>query len=298
MTTSERLALVVSAIVVALSGCGASVQVEQWTVANVDIDGARRIVVTDAWGRHDSVAAVADVALAHLDNEPWFVSVVDGTRHERLETDGVDAWLRHGEIATDTIYVRFDVLEDLAVVTSNEVVIDSGDGTTGIGFEDRLSAHTLISVTVADDRGVIVDEREFEGVQEVSGVIDDVVIDTTMNEAASAAVAAAIAELAPSREHVSIPIDERDEDVMARVRPVLDSSPFEQGLVAASLAAVAGPCALYNRAVLTEASGDLAAAVDFYRAAASVGGAFFEAGRVSDEAQLRLRHARSLGLIR
>lgn len=298
MTSSDRLALVLPAIVAVVTGCGASVQVDHWTGASVDLGGARTVVVTDAFGRDDSVDAINDIALATLDNEPWFVAVHDSGRYDRLETDGVDAWLRHGEMDRGTVYVRFDVLEDLAVVSSTERVVDNGDGTTGVLIEDLLSAHALISVTVADDRGVILDEVQYEGVHEVGGFIDEHVIATAMHEAASAAVSAAVAEIAPFRQTVSIPIDERDEAVMASIRTAIGGSPFDHGLAADRLADVAGPSALYNRAVLTEGSGDIVAAVDLYRAAASAPGAFVEAARVRDEAEWRLSDARALGLIR
>jgi len=298
MTSRERLAFVLPALVVAVTGCGASVQVDHWTGANVSIHGARTVVVTDAFGRDDSVDAINDVALTVLDEQPWFIAVHDFGRFDRLETDGVDAWLRHGEMEHGTVYVRFDVLEDLAVVTANERVVDNGDGTTGIVVEELVSAHTLIAVTVADDEGVILDEVEYEGVHEVGGFIDESVIATAMHEAATAAVSAAVAEIAPFRQTTSIPIDERDEAVMARIRTAIGGSPFDQGIAAERLVDVAGPSALYNRAVLTEGSGDIVAAVDLYRAAASAPGAFVEAARVRDEAEWRLREARNLGLIR
>ncbi|HEY1099385.1 MAG TPA: hypothetical protein VGF99_10665, partial [Myxococcota bacterium] len=65
------------AAVVALTGCGASVQVDHWQTGSFDIAGARDVVVTDAYGRGDSVDAIADLAVSRLRDEPWFDSVVD-----------------------------------------------------------------------------------------------------------------------------------------------------------------------------------------------------------------------------
>ena len=106
-----------------------------------------------------------------------------------------------------------------------------------------------------------------------------------------------VAEIAPFRRTISIPIDERDDALMARIRSAIDGSPFEQGIAAERLADVAGPSALYNRAVLTEGSGDIVSAVDLYRAAAAAPGAYVESSSVRDEAELRLREARNLGLV-
>lgn len=289
------------AAVVALTGCGASVQVDHWQTGSFDIAGARDVVVTDAYGRGDSVDAIADLAVSRLRDEPWFDSVVDATRHDRLESDGVDAWLRHGELERGTLYVRLDVLEDIAVVDSDERVVDNGDGTVSVFVDEVVSAHTLLSVTLGDEFGVIVDELDYEGVHEIAGPVYDSTIDEAMHAAATAAIDAVVVDLAPTRARVSVPLDERDEAVMARVRPVIDSHGVlstERRAVADSLATVSGPSAAYNRAVLTEAAGDLVGAVELYRAAAAMPGAFAEAARVAEEAIWRLQDARALGLAR
>ena len=297
MTTSAHLAFVVPALL-AVAGCGASVEVDHWSAAAIDIDGARDVVVTDAFGRGDSVDAIAAVAVERLRYEPWFSSVADLSRHDRLETDGVDAWLRHGEMERGTLYLRFDVLEDLAVIGSAERVVENADGSVDIFVDEVVSAHTLLSVTLADDRGVILDELEYEGVVEVAGPVDEAVIGAAMQSAATAAVAAAIGEIAPRHQLVSVPLDERDEDVMSLVRPAIDASSAKQQAVADRLANVAGPSALFSRAALTEAAGDLVGAVELYRAAARMAGAFDGAADIKNGAEARLQDARLLGLVR
>lgn len=292
-----RHTAVIALLVVAASGCGASVSVEHWVAPPAPIDGARHIVVTDAFGRDGSVATIGARTVDALRHEPWYVDVTDLTRRDRLESDGRDAWLRQGTMAADAIYVRLDVLEDLAVATSEEHVVDNGDGTVTVVVEERVVAHTLISLTAADHLGVIVDELEIEGVHEVVGPVDDAVIDDAMNQAAAVAVAAAIAEVTPRRSLVNVPIDERNDAVMAIVRPALDGSFMARLHAADALADLDDTAAIYNRAALLESVGALEQALPLYRTAAHAADAADFAGSVLDAAEQRLLDARAIGLL-
>jgi len=287
---------VIALLAAAASGCGASVSVDHWVAPPAPIDGARHIVVTDAFGRDGSVAAIGARTVDALRYEPWYVEVTDLTRRDRLESDGRDAWLRQGTMAADAIYVRLDVLEDLAVATAEERVVDNGDGTVSIVVEERVVAHTLLALTAADHLGIIVDELEIEGIHEVVGAVDDAVIDDAMNQAAAVAVAAAIAEITPRRTVVNVPIDERNDAVMAIVGPALDGGSMHRLQAADALAGDDDTAAIYNRAALLESVAALEEALPLYRAAAGAVDAPTFAHSVLEGAEQRLRDARGLGL--
>lgn len=281
---------------IASIACSPGIAVEHWHPAAVDVGGARHAIVTDGFGRGGSVDAIGDEALAALGQTPWFRAVTDLRRRDRLETDGGDAWLRHGVMVRDAVYLRFDVYEDHAVVTRHEEAVPQPDGSVVIVVDERVVATTLIAVTVADHRGVILEDLELEGRHEQGGPLDDHVIAEAMRRAARAAVAAAVNDIAPRRERVSVPVDERDEAVNRIVRPVMEG-PLEARLAAIdALADLAQTPAVYNRAVLLESVADLDAALVLYRAAARAADAPDFAGEVLAGAERRAADARAVGL--
>jgi hypothetical protein len=295
-TTTSMKAAVVAFLAMAASACGSSVAVDHWIAPPVDIAGNRHVVVTDAYGRAGSVDAVAGMAVDALRQSLWFTDVQDLSRRDRLETDGYDAWLRHGDLRSGALYVRLDVLEDSAVATANERVVDNGDGTTSIVLEETLVAHTLISLTVADDLGVVVDELEVEGIHEVLGDTSGAAIDAAMFNAAQVAVAAALAHITPTLQRVNVPVDDRDDDVMATIAGALDGSFAQRAAAADALADDDRTPAVYNRAVLLESIGERRLALAGYRVAADAADAPSFAGRVYAEAIDRMAAARALGL--
>lgn len=277
-------------------GCAPTIEVDHWQPAAVDLGGARHAVVTDALGRDDSVFAIGGFALDALHQSAWFTAVTDLRGQDRLESDGGDAWLRHGHMAADAVYLRFDVYEDLAVVTASERAVEQPDGSVVIVVEEQVVASTLLALTVADHDGVIVNEFELEGRHETSGPVDDGVIAAAMEQAARAAVAVAVAEVAPRVERVSVPVDERDEAVNAIVRPAVDAGFVERRAAADALAAFEQTPAVYNRAVLLESVHDHAAALPLYRQAATAADAPTFAGEVLLAAEARAATAADLGL--
>ncbi len=295
-TLSALQASALAFVAVAASACGSSVAVDHWSAPPVDIDGLRSVVVTDAYGRSGSVDAVAGIAVDALRQSPWFTDVTDLSRRDRLETDGVDAWLRRDAMRPDALYVRFDVLEDSAVVSVDERVVDNGDGTVSVVAEEHLVAHTLISLSVADGLGVLLDELEVEGIHEIFGDGSDAAIAQAMDIAAHAAVNAGLAHITPTVTRVSVPVDERDEDVMATISSAIGGSFAQRAAAADALDGNERTPAVYNRAVLLESIGERRAAVAGYRAAANATDAPDFASRVLAEAIDRLAAAEDLGL--
>jgi hypothetical protein len=278
------------------SGCAPSVMVDHWQPAAVDLAGARHAIVTDAFGRDDGVFAIGGLALDALAASPWFTAVDDLRTVDRLETDGVDAWLHAGHMVPDAVYLRFDVYEHFAIATTGEQAIPQPDGSVVFVAEERVVATTLIGLTAADRHGVLVEELEFEGRHEVVGPVDDDVIAGAMHEAARAAVAVAIAELAPSRQRIAVPIDERDEAVNRIVAPAIDGG-FAARLAAAdALAGLDQTPAVYNRAALLESMEDREQALPLYRAAARAPDAPPFATEVLAGAEQRAVAAAALGL--
>lgn len=243
------------------SACGRSVTIDHWTPPEADIHGARRLAITDAYGRDASVAAVVDIALESAAQSGWFVDV---THTARLETDGREVWLRDGDLRAQTLYVRLDVLED------NAIVVTSQDDTGAI--IETLSAHTLLALSVADANGLIIDERELEGVHERSGPVSAWDIDNALEASARAAVQAALATVTPRQAHSNVKLDERDERVNAALALHFDGDGpdrLTRDEVAQRLAKIDGAPALWNRAALLESVGEREAALRLYDEAAA-----------------------------
>lgn len=252
----------------AATGCGRSITIDHWTPPEADIGGARALAITDAYGRDASVAAVVDIALQTAQQSSWFVDV---THSARLETDGRDVWLRDGsDLRAQMLYVRLDVLEDNAVVVTQQ----DANG----ALVETLSAHTLLSVTVADANGLIVDERELEGVHERGGPVNPWDIDEALTASATAAVHSALAMITPRPVHSDVKLDDRDE----RVNAVLDRhfatdrddpERLTRDEVAAHLAKLDGAPALWNRAALLESIDERDTALTLYAQAIAHEGA-------------------------
>ncbi|MDP2344331.1 MAG: hypothetical protein Q8O67_25455 [Deltaproteobacteria bacterium] len=298
MTSRTALAVVVAALAITASGCGKSIAIDHWVAPAADIGGAHRLVITDAYGRGESVAVITRFALEEGRSSAWFDDVVDVTSRDRLETDGVDAWMREGTLSADALYLRLDVLEDSAVVTANESVVDNGDGTGTLVVSESLFAHTLVSLTVADLDGVIITELEIEGIHEQAGPISDYDVEAAMEIAARAAVDAAFHEITPVQARTNVAFDDRDESINATLDVAIDGDTATRRAAIARLEDLDGAPALYNRAVLTESIGEIASAVTLYEEANDdVDAAGFYAETLAG-ARLRLQNARVLGLDR
>ena len=181
-------------------------------------------------------------------------------------------------------------------MTANERVIDNGDGTSSIVVDEQLLAHTLISLTVADLRGVIIDQLEIEGIHEQAGPISGYDVDAALETAARAAVAAAFAEVTPVQVRTNVTLDDRDASINATIDAALSGSVSARRAAIAALATVDSTPALYNRAVLTEADSEVEAAVALYEQAADRPDAASYYADTLAGAYLRLDDARRLGL--
>lgn len=288
-------ALAVAAL--AASGCGQSVAVATWVPPEADIGGARRLVITDSYGRDSSVAAITDFAVAQGRAAPWFDSVERS--FDRLETDGDDAWLggRGAALEGGALYVRLDVLEDSAVVDHDEASGVDEHGNDVVVVSEHLLAHTLVSMTVADRRGVVVFEREVEGVHEQSdGPISDFDIADAQDQAGRAAVAGALALITPVSLTVQLPLDEHDPEALDVARRGLDGDRDDARAAIAALDAIDSAAAVYNAGVLSEDNGDVEAAVDFYADACARADAADFCDEVKAGAEVRLANERALGL--
>jgi len=292
----RHTAALAPAVFALATGCAPSIEVDHWQPAAVDLAGARHAIVTDAFGRDGSVDAIGGMGLDALRQSPWFTQVTDLRSRDRLETDGIEAWLRHGTMAADAVYLRFDVYEDLAVVSAHERAVEQPDGSVAIVVEEQVVATTLLALTVADHDGVLVDELELEGRHEVVGPVDDAVIAGAMEQAARAAVAVAVAEVAPRRDRVDVPVDERDEAVNRIVRPAVDGGFMARVAAADALAGLTQTPAIYNRAVLLESVADHEAALPLYREAARAADAPDFAEAVLAAAEARAADAAALGM--
>lgn len=286
-------ALTVAAL--AASGCGRSVAIGTWVPPEADIGGARRLVVTDAYGRGSSVAAITDFALDEADAAAWF-DVVD-LSIDRLESDGRSAWLgnRGKDLDGGTLYVRLDVLEDSAVANEH-VAVDDATGEEVVVVEESLVAHTLVAMTVADRRGVIVLEREVEGVHEQAGPISDADIAAAMEAAGRAAVHGALVLITPTSVTVQVPLDDRDQPAFDAAVDGLEGDRDDRRAAIAVLQKQDSAAALYNAGVLAEDNGDVEAAVDLYDDACDRGDAADFCDDVLVGAEQRLANERALGL--
>lgn len=188
--------------------------------------------------------------------------------------------------------MRLDVLEDSAVVSAVDRVVVDDIGNESVVVEDSLFAHTLVSVTVADRRGVVVFEEEVEGIHQQQGIITDDDLIAGMEVAGKAAVAGALALITPTPTTVQVPLDDRDEAVLKLTERALTGDTN----AAAELAANASTSAVYNRAVVVENAGDLGAALDHYEEAARRSDAAGFAGESLAGARQRMQNLRDLGL--
>ncbi len=277
----------------AASGCGKSVAVGTWLPPETDIGGARHLVITDSYGRESSVAAITDFALDQGDAATWFDTVE--LSFDRLESDGRDAWLggRGKELQSGFLYVRLDVLEDSAIVDSDEAAAVDEYGNDVIVVSEHLLAHTLVAMTVANRAGVVVLEREVEGVHEQDGPISDVDIANAQDAAGRAAVAGALALITPVAVTVQLPLDEHDSHALDVAERGLDG---DRRAAIAALEGIDSAAAVYNAGVLSEDDGDVEAAVDFYADACARADAADFCDDVKAGAEVRLQNERELGL--
>lgn len=282
-------------VVLAVTGCGASASVTTWVPPEADIGSARTLVFTDSYGRDESVHVVNSMARAQALQGPtarWFLDVQQ-TR-ERLETDGDQAWLgRDTDLVDGALFVRLDVLEDSAVVTVNEHLATAPDGSNVLVADETLVAHTLLAMTAADRDGVVLWEREVEGVHERTGAPGSLDVLDAQNVAAEAAVAGALALITPTETVVNVPLDDRDVAALELARRAVAGDARARN----DLAALEGTAARYNFAVVVDESGDLERAVELYRAVVTApdAAAFYDDSlasaqqRRADHAQLGLR---------
>lgn len=282
-------------VLVAVTGCGASASVTTWVPPEADIGATRTIVFTDSYGRDESVRIINRMARAQAlqgATARWFLDVQQ-TR-ERLESDGEQAWLgRDTELVDDALYVRLDVLEDNAVVTVNDRIVATPDGTNTIVADETLVAHTLLAITAADSTGLVLWEREVEGVHERTGAPGSSDVLDAQNLAAEAAVAGALALMTPTQMVVSVPLDDRDATALELARRALNDDMRARN----DLGALDSTAARYNFAVVVDESGDLDSAVELYRAVVTApdAAAFYDDSlasaqqRRADHAQLGLR---------
>jgi hypothetical protein len=278
-------------VVVAVTGCGASASVTTWLPPEADIGTARTLVFTDSYGRDESVHVVNSMARAQaLQGAPsrWFLNVQQ-TR-ERLETDGEQAWLgRDTDLVDDALFVRLDVLEDNAVVSVNEHIATAPDGANVLVVDETLVAHTLLAMTAADSDGVVLWEREVEGVHERTGAVAMADIVDAQNLAAEAAVAGALALITPTETVVNVPFDERDPAALDLARRAVDGDARARS----DLKALDSTAARYNFAVVVDEGGDLDTAVELYRAVANAtdAAAFYD-DTLASAVDRRAAHAR------
>lgn len=286
----------IAVLALAASGCGKSVAIGHWIAPEADMGGARRVAITDAYGRGSSVAAITDAALGEARQSAWFEDVVD-LGHDRLEIDrDGSAWLhdqdRDGEdLRGDTLYVRLDVLEDSAIVDVQERVEQDADGNEFVVVDESLIAHTLLAVTVADRRGAILLEREVEGISEQAGPLGPFAVEEAQDLAGRAAVAGAFALFTPVQATTQVRLDERDEEANAIL-----ARGFDDDSVIDQLARLESTPALYDRAVLTEQDGDIEAAIGLYEAATARSDAEGYYQDTLAGARVRLEDARLLNL--
>jgi hypothetical protein len=259
--------LVLAPAILLAAGCGESVQV-QWWEPTADVGGADTIVITDAYGRDDATAAVADITQAQVQEHGYFTAI-DRKHRVRLEVSRQgEPWLDTGEaMQVNTVYLRVDVLEWSA--TS----VDQFDVDPETGEETETSttyAHVLLSVSAADDRGLLLDEHEVATDAEQAGFLDDEQVAALLDGAAAQAIGEALAVLLPTRMQESVALDVRDgalEEIVDDIDTTADLPRAERSLTAflAQHADHAG--ALYDRAVVRDAMGEYAGALDDYDAA-------------------------------
>lgn len=254
------------ALATGAAGCGRSVDVAWWQPPAAHIGAAQRVVITDAYGRDDAVDVVAMQARDHILAHGYF-QATDRQHRTRLEvTRRGDVWLDTNEaLEANTVYVRVDVLEWSAFSA------DSYDEAGELVAVDN-SAHVLLSVTAADDRGLLVDELEVEGTSEQEGALDDDQIAALIESASAHALAEGLTDILPARMSARIPLDDSDEALHA----ILDADVSLPAKVARLDAFLAQhprhAAALYDRAAHKDAAGEHQAALADYDAALALDG--------------------------
>jgi hypothetical protein len=251
---------------VTAAACGSpGVQVSAVEVPNVMVGPARTLVVTDAYGRRSAVASVQEQALFQISDEGWF-RAVDGHFDGSLEVDRDGAFLSDGVMNRGHAYLRLDVLEHSVVYAdeAREGVDEFGNGVLVI--VPTVTAHVLLSATVASGDGVVrVEFLETDGV----AVADEPASELELMALAEfEAVRRVLDEITPRVVNEHIPFDDRDD----AQKPIIDratSGQPQQALALADelLANHPTPAGHYNRGVLLEALRDIDAALVTYDAA-------------------------------
>jgi hypothetical protein len=175
------------------------------------------------------------------------------------------------------------------VVSVNEHIATAPDGANVLVVDETLVAHTLLAMTAADSDGVVLWEREVEGVHERTGAVAMADIVDAQNLAAEAAVAGALALITPTETVVNVPFDERDPAALDLARRAVDGDARARS----DLKALDSTAARYNFAVVVDEGGDLDTAVELYRAVANAtdAAAFYD-DTLASAVDRRAAHAR------
>lgn len=253
----------------AASGCGGpGLDVTTWHPPALPTGAAHTVLVTDAQGKRQSVAAAQDAAVGAMKQSNWFHAKAAPRIDVVISADGARATIDGALLSPDALYLRVDVLEWFAEISqeARDATDDQGNPVTAI--VDVTHGHAAIAATlVKGDGAVLLDGLELEGIHDEDG--DDEA--ASLNAAMTDAVSHVVQQMTPQRTVDHVAFDDRDD----AERPILteaEQTANDRGDLSPALAAettyIATHEALaaprYNRAVMLEARGDFDQALDGY----------------------------------
>ncbi len=264
------LSVLLSLIVAATTGCAPTMQIRVLQPAPMNLGTAKQLSLVQSEGRPRARDTILGELKRQASNTGYFqlkdrlqdgmaVKLTDGSA--RILEDSNGASLEPNEMG-----LRLDVAEwDTDMQSRTEDVKDKDGKVTGTKRIDYYQADVVLVATLFHPSGkTFISEREYR-----ASAQDDTDKDTALSSAGVSAVSMFLRDITPSYVTQTIRMDDDDEEQ----KPIIKLA--EDGNVPAALTAIEGyvqshpnnAAALYNQAVLLDASGRYPEALDLYNRA-------------------------------
>jgi len=263
---SLLLGVVILVLCLAFVACTPTVAIQSTAPGPVAVGAVRDFVIVDGAGRPDARDAVTYELIRQARAGGWFTVQDRSDEGRRVRVAGRRVEVRPRlRLSPETAGLRLDVHEWQASRHSRTVETKHDDGE--VSRETIVSRHgsVVLGVTLFDTSGeALVAEREYVGT--FTGRVGRFSKDEVIERAASVALSRFLFEVTPRRVTHRVRLDDDDEGQEEILEIVRDGHTdlAERRLRAYADHHPGNPAAAYNLAVVLDARGHYAAALDWY----------------------------------
>jgi tetratricopeptide (TPR) repeat protein len=272
MKRNSIFILAVGGAVALGSGCATTLRVKVMEPAPVNLGAAKRLSVVQSEGRRSAKEAVIGLIIKQARGDGYF-QIADRTEEGiTLKAEGRAANVSGGKEAqgADEIYARIDIQGWQADKDEIEHKSTDKDGNKVTTVEKIYKGEVILGVTLAHPNGkAVLAEKEFKGESLLNA--DRYDKDQAIDAAAANAVYNLLREITPRPVEKDIRMDDDDKGQ----KEIIEIA--KQGNLARAIEEMKkyiekdanNPAAMYNLAVLLDATGAYKEALDYYTKATS-----------------------------